>query len=215
MASNAPRTRKKTGTKFSDFLGTGRDFLVSELPTLRDVLRYVVLLREQHEENARNITVREVAREVVPVLINQWVKANALFKPPVIVSDKTIIDKIVEAWSFVSDVVSKSVSKTKKEKFIIRLDKLFDIVTCKCQITSCSDFDCSSSCSQEAHISCSCQKDRKIPVKDIPFIKGQRDKVGSRGPYQIAGVVMVEHIRHENRILGREGNCRKKKSQVN
>ena len=40
-------------------------------------------------------------------------------------------------------------------------------------------------CVIEAHINCSCSKERKIPVKDLAYIKGQKEKVGSKGPHQM------------------------------
>ena len=56
MASSGsvPRTRHKSGTHMSEFLGTGKGLLVSDLPTLRDVLRCGILLWEQHDEDLKN-----------------------------------------------------------------------------------------------------------------------------------------------------------------
>ena len=38
------RTRHKSASNLSEFLGTGQEFLVSELPTLHDVLRFGIFL---------------------------------------------------------------------------------------------------------------------------------------------------------------------------
>ena len=49
----AAKTRQKSGTHMSDFFGTGKEILVSELPTVRDVLRYGISLREQKDDTMR------------------------------------------------------------------------------------------------------------------------------------------------------------------
>ena len=41
----APKTRLNTSTQISLVFDTGKRFLVSELPTNRDVIRYGILLR--------------------------------------------------------------------------------------------------------------------------------------------------------------------------
>ena len=50
------KTRKSTVTHLSLYVGTDRELISSELPTVRDMLRFGVLLREISEENRRNDT---------------------------------------------------------------------------------------------------------------------------------------------------------------
>ena len=45
------RTRLGTLTHMNNLIGSGRDLLPSELPTLRDVMRYGIFLREQSGED--------------------------------------------------------------------------------------------------------------------------------------------------------------------
>ena len=194
MASVRPKTRQSM-TNMTKYLGTGKELLVSELPTLRDILRFGILLKEQHDGSPIGFQVKEIAKHMVPAILAQWTKANALFKPPVIVSAKTISDKVIDSWNLASEISWKRVKKDKEEKFNQKLDKLFDILTCKCVIVSCLENGCLPGCTQEAHITCTCPKDMKIPVKDIAFIKGQREKVGSKGPHQMATKDIPEHNR--------------------
>jgi len=74
-----------------------------------------------------------------------------------------------------------------KEIFAAKLDKLFDILNCRCQICFGSEFGCpaDSGCRKEAHINCTCPKEMRIPVTELAFVKGQREKTGSIGPHQI------------------------------
>ena len=51
---------------------------------------------------------------------------------------------------------------------------------------------------------CTCSKEKKIPVKDIPFIKGQREKVGSKGPHQMGLADVPEHKRQMKAIERKE-----------
>ena len=152
------KTRKKSGSHLSEYLGTGKELLVSELPTLRDILRYGLLVRELSENDPRNMTVKDVSKAIFDAVTSQWLKANALFKPPVIVSEKSATDKIIEAWDMATKISQNRTKKDQKERFEKKLDKLFDILSCKCQILSCSDFGCLPDCSLEAHINCSCPK---------------------------------------------------------
>jgi hypothetical protein len=55
MMGPKKRTRYSTFTHLGNFLGTGRQLLPSELPTLRDVLRYGLLLRELSESEGTTL----------------------------------------------------------------------------------------------------------------------------------------------------------------
>ena len=52
MAGDVPegwrKTRHSSGSKISEYIGVGQDFLPSEAPTLRGALRKILLLQEQH-----------------------------------------------------------------------------------------------------------------------------------------------------------------------
>lgn len=188
------RTRTQSKSSLNNFVGTGRELLVSELPTVRDILRYGIYLREQCGEDRRNYPVDQLLRDIYPDLIGQWSKANALFKPPVTIGKRQIMSKLKEVWD---QAVKISLGKGKvdaKERFIVKLDQLFDILSCKCQISSCEQAGCEG-CVIKAHIICSCSKERKIPVKDLAYIKGQKEKVGSKGPHQMGSPDLTEHRR--------------------
>ena len=58
------------------------------------------------------------------------------------------------------------------------MDKLFDILICKCKFSEC--MVCPKDCTS-AHIECVCARKFKIPKQDLFFIKDQREKVGHNG----------------------------------
>ena len=97
MAPKA-KTRHAYGTKMSELLGPGKKFTLLELPTLQDVLRYGVWLRLQNTEDQRNYNNKGMARDIVKKLLEQWARANNQFKTPVIISEKTLCDKVVSLW---------------------------------------------------------------------------------------------------------------------
>ena len=67
--------------------------MVSELPTVRDILRYGIYLRDQSKDDRRNYPVDQLVGDIFPGLIGQWSKVNALFKPPVINEKVTIMSQ--------------------------------------------------------------------------------------------------------------------------
>ena len=81
----AVRTRNKSSSRLSDYLGTGRELLVSDLPTTRDILRFGLLKREEYHLYKRNFTVDMLCDEMRDGLISQWQSANGLFQYPVVI----------------------------------------------------------------------------------------------------------------------------------
>lgn len=191
------KTRLATSTHMSNFIGTGREMLPSELPTLRDVLRYGLLLREQSGENVRNYPAATVAKDTYLKVLEKWELANSCFVVPILNSRVTVLKKIEENWEKAKNISLGRGKLEVKEAFIATLDKLFDILNCKCEIKLCSEFEgkCpgGAGCKYEVHISCSCSKSMKIPIKELVFIKGQREKIGSVGQHQIGLPDLCDH----------------------
>ena len=84
-------------------MGPGKEFLPSELPTLRDCLRYAVLLQEKHlieeEGDKQNYPVTVMMDKVAGKVIEQCLHAENLFVPPVVISEKAIKKRLVAAWN--------------------------------------------------------------------------------------------------------------------
>ena len=81
----------------------------------------------------------------------------------------------------------KSSRKTKQRSaYISKLDKLFDICSCRCDFVGHSD-NCGDGCDKQ-HINCKCAIKDKIPTLELAFIKDQRSKVGGTGVYQLGTV---------------------------
>ena len=94
--------------------------------------------------------------------------------------------------------------KSRKETFLKKLDKLFDIIVCKCEITTCEEKGCPSDCKKFAHIDCDCLRPQKIPPIELSFVKDQRLKV-DKGQLRIGGVDAKETERLETQYFRKYG----------
>ena len=74
------KTRRSSGGKLSEYIGSGKDFLPSELPTLRALLRKGIQL--QNEKLVSSNFYPELAQVIAKASEPQWIKANVVFIPP-------------------------------------------------------------------------------------------------------------------------------------
>ena len=180
------KTRHQSGSKLSEFVGRGTEFIECDVPTLRAVMRKGILIKEKlmiEEEVQKNDIKRgDVIREVVPLILGQWQKLNAKFCSPVIITEKSIVSKVERLWDRVEKVAWGHCSKEERDKVDGMLDCLFDITTCKHEIMLCQhpESGCSkqTECKVNAHIQCSCPLPKKIPVMELRWLYGQRNKRG-------------------------------------
>ena len=114
----------------------------------------------------------------------------------VIIRDESIRIKIIRDVKFCQKIKSHKVSKKQKEVFLRKLETLFDILHCKCPILACTSGPCYSVC-PGVHIDCKCERDKKIPTVELPFILDQRTKQGHKGRMQMQIVDMKESKRQE------------------
>ena len=167
-----------SGNQLSLLVGPGKDFLPTEVPTVRAVLQRGLLMQEEnlHKDVPRHLyPISELARDLVPLVVAQWEKSNMNFKPPVIYNYKSISRKIVKEWTNYHEL--HKVNEKAKEERIKELDTLFDILTCKHLIYLCVEEtnECHGT-SVGAHISCNCPSDAKIPKVDLFWVYFQRNR---------------------------------------
>lgn len=194
-----PRTRHSSDCKMSAFVGAGKEFSLADVPTNRAVIRRGILLKEQNIQDgidARHYPAYAIARDLAPILESQWLKANAKFVYPVILSRQRIEEKIMALWKKVYDVAlgrGKAADRAKVEE---GLDKLMDIVYCKCTIIMCQEprsiCPKPTKCKLKAHALCSCAKEWKVPVLDLLWLRSQREKLGEKAGMQMASADLRE-----------------------
>lgn len=200
------KTRGQLSSHLSLLIGTGKELPVSELPTVRDILRFGLLLREQNSKDRRNYSDKELISDIIPHLLQQWARANALFKPPVINKHRTIELKLKGLWDRAVQVSLGKGNFVKKNEFFNSLDALFDILNCKCSIFLCSKTDCSPSerTKNHSHIDCCCPREKKIPVLELDFIRSQRTKAEGQGSMQMGSIDYAERSRQITAVKRKE-----------
>ena len=199
MSSVRYKTRHQVSCNLSNFIGCGRELIPSELPTLRDILRLGLLMRDSSCEDRRNYPIDELASDIYPILINQWSKANPAFVSPILNDKKRICVRIKDAWTLATTYSQGKGKLKSKLNFNEKLDRLFDILNCKCKILSCEEQNCNG-CDEKSHISCSCQREKKIPYLELSYIKDQREKIGSVGKHQMAQIDIPEVQRIKRKL---------------
>ena len=93
-----PKTRKGKTTQMADYLGPSKDLLSSELPTLRSALCLGLKIMEEDglaRHTGGDKTVHDMAKEVYHKVVDQYLKANVKFAPPVILDEAFGIKRVM------------------------------------------------------------------------------------------------------------------------
>ena len=122
----------KKKTRSATTIGGPADFIPTEVPTLRDCLRKIQLVKI--EEPTASIT--RVLNSVAEAIVQAWEKSNALFCEPVIISNLSIVARLRRAYDAFQN--ERRIKKTTRKNYInelnSNLDSLFDITRCRCPI---------------------------------------------------------------------------------
>ena len=122
------RTRHSSSTAIMAYLGTSRELLLSELPTLQAVLRLALFLRENEDQYLSQISIEAIMKKVAVQVVAQYKRANYEFEPPVIMTLPGITANLLKTWQMVSLVAKAKSSKKQKEDLESKLDLIFDII---------------------------------------------------------------------------------------
>ena len=115
----ALKTRSQKETKFPklyELLGKSSELSSSELPTLRQCLKYGLHLREISVEE---ITVRDMCKGIFSEVNMVWNKANARIH---LVREKYAIDKLVQEWETAKDCTKRGAKTATVPKFKEKID---------------------------------------------------------------------------------------------
>ena len=207
QAPTVPTRSAISNTNLIKFLGNGEDFIASEVPTLRAALRQGIQLQKNNLHNnitRSNCKIYDIASGIAPLILAQWQKSNNEFKYPVVKEEKNIIGDLIKYWNKAGEVARNKATKKVKEEILNKLDKLYDILNCKCTIHLCHNEEIlCSGCDIGAHVICSCPQIHKIPKKDLQWVFYQRQKIGEMSSFQMAGNDTLESAR-QHKILKRK-----------
>ena len=185
------KTRHQSGTKLGELVGPGKEFVLSEVPTLRAIIQKGILIKErlmiEEMTSKKNILVGELVKEVAPLVLAQWQKSNAKFVPPVTITEKSPRQKLDE----VAQGKGKGGQKEEKEKVVDLLDKLLDVTTCPHTILLCNEEGSGSmdikNCKVKAQNKCNCPLESKVPVLDLNWLAVKRAKRNEKSEMMMGG----------------------------
>ena len=196
MSSPVTRTGLSSDEKLIELVGTGKEFLPSEVPTLRDVIRKGIQIQQSNickGISKTNYSISNLARELTKFIFDQWQKSNDSFQPPVTKDTRTIAESIESKWIILRQISRNKAKKSSKEKVLPLLDKLFDITICRCEVYLCDNEKANfNGCQYGAHISCICPQKQKIPKLELQWLYYQRQKVGEKSQFQITKCDILE-----------------------
>ena len=190
----APSTRDQKELKcIRDIIGPSCKLPSTNLPTLGDVLRALLFKRESIlGQYFTKTQLNEAENELMDEIIVIYQNAHPKFQlGTTLIEDNSLKNKIHRSWDYIQKV-SKSHNKTNIKDLKVKVDKIFDIFKCKCVMKLCGELHCSSDCKKTVHINCKCVLSCKLPESELVFIYHERNKVGSKGHYQIGSVDQKE-----------------------
>ena len=121
--STRPKTRHASGSNLQDYVGAGKEFDPTEVPTLRAMIQQGIFLRDQKflfedvAKNAPSYSKKQIAKDLAPMILAQWHKSNNKFVPPVIMKQYSLEKKIEILWQRAEDVAWGRKGEKAKEKF--------------------------------------------------------------------------------------------------
>ena len=160
-------TTKKTPSSiwanYRKIIGPSKPLPVADLPTLRDTLQQVLLLKESSTTQAKTC----IFDEVVKMVIDVWSRANyKLVAVELRVTDWSLSQRIKRAWDNIPSMALGGHSKKRKRvrgpDMNDKLDKLFNILLCTCAFLSCEEAKCALETCDSLHFICSCPREQKV-----------------------------------------------------
>lgn len=137
-----------------------------DLPTLRNVLAKALWMKESTTVAENNFTTKMLGQQTVPIILQNCRRVNTLVT---LFQDSSVYNKFTKEWNEFKHL-SRTSNKRGKRRiyFDSKLDKLFDIIKCKCEIQECSEAGCDG-CEFEAHVA-KCKRPRDTKVRISSFV---------------------------------------------
>ena len=172
----------------------------NQLYTNRDILSAV----RMELQIAPDSDIRSVPKKIVPIIRRKWEEVNPCLK---LIQSESVINKIVKLEETANQIKMKKISAKKRDFFMDNMDKLFDILVCKCPFVECVPSSCGPIPCAVPHNKCDCERHLKIPNIELVFIKDQRNKIGLNG-----GTMIMKGV--DFKIAEQQENTKKKKEGV-
>ena len=150
------------------------------LPGKGDVIRYSRYLLDEAERagrNRRNYPLSGLSLIIAQDILGVWQSLVSQFIFPITFEVKNIQGKVKDLLEKSRKLTSGSLRGKEGaiEKLYMESEDLFEIVSCRCPIFFCEEWDCIEGlCNKKAHIECNCEVGKKLPIFALKFVRCQR-----------------------------------------
>ena len=186
------RKRKNIATRSiheKKFCGMPSPLEKTEPPTTRQVIQYSYFLKNSQP----CLKEYDIAKVIADDVIEIWKAVN----PRLPLYDKYYIVKLVNKACFkkAKKINWKSLASAQALHLERKLDRLFDISACKCDLPiqpcDANAVKCTKENCNNQHIVCLCPQQIKVPLEERQYLKDQREKIGPKGSFQLGPVDMT------------------------
>ena len=124
-------------------LASGKELEENTLPTNRDIIQKSALEKDRlitiGKLDVRQVSNIDLAKCVAPWVSRVWRQRNPLFSQPIIINEKSIINKVLKLLVRACDIIRRRTSSKDGLRFVQKLDELFDLASCQHKLTVCQD----------------------------------------------------------------------------
>ena len=128
--------------KLTELVGSSSQLSSNELPTLRDILQAGLYEKEKSPLEGNFLPNCDLSKSLAEKVVMVYNKANTQFIPGVnMIEEGSIAKKIERERMEARDIIGSRGKnlKKRKEKLKEKLDNIFDVIYCKCEIKSCQE----------------------------------------------------------------------------
>lgn len=180
MSREKPATRNVTSSKFGGSPAQLQEIAPS---TYRNVIQCYYFIVHTN----KSFTTKKTCNMIVAKLQEVWESINPNLP---LLTEIRQYNKVKELCGLVKQINRKHASATKKKNLELKLDSLFDISSCCCElpIRPCFDFmvKCSIKDGQTEHIVCLCGAMAGITLEDRAYLRDH--KLGNFSKYQLGQI---------------------------
>ena len=162
------------------------EFPVADLPLVGNDLAKAKLIKASMttDSNGGEVSNKAVIDKLYLDIAEVYRKTNYNLE---LISEKRAKFHLNKIYTDYKELVRSGGSSTSPQMldFQSRCEKLFDLIFCKCKIISCEEAGCEGCCDSSAHITCTCKREKKIPLVELAYVMDQRNREGGKGQFQM------------------------------
>lgn len=171
--------------------GTPIEKLPVDLCTYRSIIRFSYFVQSR----LKLIDIVERAKYISTELMNQWEKVNSELP---LISHDSVTKRVKRLLDKVHLINQKKAPPSSVKALNDKLDSLFDISACDCElpVRECSDrqVNCKIKNCRSMHIVCQCNQENRVPIEERQYLKDQKEKKGQKGAYQMGSRVLTKNV---------------------